>query len=113
MFINATGYFIPEGRVSNDHFFEINGLTSEWILQRTGIQTRSKAENGENAETMGINAVKNAMQQLPYPIEDVDLIVSACYSPRDTVATLAHLVQREFKIENAKAMDLSLYGRVL
>ena len=48
MFINATGYFIPEGRVSNDHFFEINGLTSEWILQRTGIQTRSKAENGEN-----------------------------------------------------------------
>ena len=107
MFINATGYFIPEGRVSNDHFFEINGLTSEWILQRTGIQTRSKAENGENAETMGINAVKNAMQQLPYPIEDVDLIVSACYSPRDTVATLAHLVQREFKIENAKAMYLS------
>ncbi len=107
MFINATGYFIPDGRVSNDHFFEINGLTSEWILQRTGIQTRSKAENGENAETMGINAVKNAMQRLPYPIEDVDLIVSACYSPRDTVATLAHLIQREFKIENAKAMYLS------
>ena len=25
MFINATGYFIPEGRVSNDHFFEIVG----------------------------------------------------------------------------------------
>lgn len=38
MYINATGYYIPTERVSNDHFFEINGLTSDWILQRTGIR---------------------------------------------------------------------------
>ena len=48
MYINATGYYIPTERVSNDHFFEINGLTSEWILQRTGINKRSKAGEGEN-----------------------------------------------------------------
>ena len=39
--------------------------------------------------------------------KDVDLIVSACYSPRDTVATLAHVAQREFKIEKAKALYIS------
>ena len=53
MYINATGYYIPTERVSNDHFFEINGLTSDWILQRTGINTRSKAGEGENSDTMG------------------------------------------------------------
>ena len=41
MYINATGYYVPSGRVDNDHFLEINGLTSEWIVQRTGIRTRS------------------------------------------------------------------------
>ena len=32
MYINATGYYVPAGRVDNDHFLEINGLTSEWIV---------------------------------------------------------------------------------
>ncbi|MCH5327675.1 MAG: ketoacyl-ACP synthase III [Coprobacter sp.] len=107
MFINATGYYIPETRVSNDHFLEVNGLTSDWIVQRTGIQTRSKAGEDENSETMGLNAVENALPKLPYPIEEVDLIVSACYSPRDTVATLAHLAQRKYNIAGAKAVYLS------
>ena len=32
----------------NQHFLELSGLTSEWIEQRTGIHTRSKAKEGEN-----------------------------------------------------------------
>ena len=31
MFINATGFYVPEERVDNQHFLELNGLTSEWI----------------------------------------------------------------------------------
>lgn len=107
MFINATGFYIPEGRVSNDHFLEVNGLTSDWILQRTGIKTRSKAGEGENTQTMGFAAIRSAIPALPYPVEDVDLVVSACYSPYDTVATLAHWAQKEFNIEKAKALYLS------
>jgi 3-oxoacyl-[acyl-carrier-protein] synthase-3 len=37
MFINATGFYVPEERVDNQHFLELNGLTSEWIEQRTGV----------------------------------------------------------------------------
>jgi len=37
MFINATGFYVPEERVDNQHFLELNGLTSEWIEQRTGF----------------------------------------------------------------------------
>ena len=40
MFINATGFYVPEERVDNQHFLELNGLTSEWIEQRTGIRSR-------------------------------------------------------------------------
>lgn len=86
MFINATGFYVPEERVDNQHFLELNGLTSEWIEQRTGIRSRSKAKAEENINTMSMEAVRNALPKLPYDITDVDLIVSASYSPYDTVA---------------------------
>ncbi|MDF9830328.1 ketoacyl-ACP synthase III [Parabacteroides sp. PF5-6] len=107
MYINASGYYIPEERVDNQHFLELNGLTSEWIEQRTGIKTRSKARAEENVNTMGLEAVRRALPQLPYDITEVDLIIQASYSPYDTVATGAHVAQREFHIVNAKAMYLS------
>lgn len=107
MFINATGYYVPEERVDNQHFLELNGLTSEWIEQRTGIRTRSKAKPEENINTMSMEAVRNALPKLPYDITEVDLIVSASYSPYDTVATAAHKAQFEFNITNAKALYLS------
>lgn len=107
LFINSIGYYIPEGRVDNAHFLEINGLTSEWIEQRTGIKTRSKVKEGENVDTMAIDAVENALPSLPYDIKDVDLIVAAAYNVYDTVATTAHILQRHYGIAGAKAVYAS------
>lgn len=107
MYVNATGYYVPEDRVDNQHFLELNGLTSEWIEQRTGIRTRSKAKPEENINTMSMAAIRNALPKLPYDITEVDLIISASYSPYDTVATAAHSAQYEFNITNAKALYLS------
>lgn len=107
MYINSTGYYIPSERVPNSHFLELNGLTDEWIQQRTGIKTRSKAGEGEGHNSMGLNAIRDTEKNLPYDIKEVDLIVSASYSPYDTVATLAHIAQREFGMEKAKALYAS------
>lgn len=107
MYINSTGFYIPQERVPNSHFTDLTGLTDEWIVQRTGIRTRSKAAPGEGHNTMGLNAIANAIEGLPYDVKDVDLIVSAAYSPYDTVATLAHIAQRQFGMEKAKAVYAS------
>ncbi|MCD7938137.1 MAG: ketoacyl-ACP synthase III [Tannerellaceae bacterium] len=107
MFINATGTYVPEERVHNDHFLELNGLTSEWIEQRTGIITRSKAKPEENINTMGLKAIENALSKLPYDIKEVDLIIAASYSPYDTVATAAHVAQQVYDISDTKALYLS------
>ena len=107
MYINATGFYIPEERVTNEYFSKITGLTDEWIIQRTGIRTRSKARADENINTMSVDAVKNALPNLPYDIKEVDLIISSTYSPYDTVGTAAHVVQQQFGIETAKAFTMS------
>lgn len=104
MYINAMGHYVPDLRIDNDHFLKVNGLTSEWITQRTGIVTRSRCREGENQYTMGIEAVENALPRLPYDVKDVDLIVGAAYAAYDTVATMGHIAQREYDIDHAKVV---------
>jgi 3-oxoacyl-[acyl-carrier-protein] synthase-3 len=107
MYINTVGYYIPEERIPNDYFLNVNGLTNEWIVQRTGIVTRSKAKSEENLNTMGLEAIRHALPSLPYDIKEVDLIISASYSPYDTVGTAAHVAQHEFGIQDAKGFYIS------
>lgn len=104
MYINAMGHYIPLQRVNNDYFLNLNGLTDEWIVQRTGIHSRSKAGEGENQNTMAIEAVEKAIPSLPYDIHDVDLIVGAAYAVYDTVGTVGHVVQRQYDINHAKVV---------
>lgn len=103
MFLEDISHYVPSETVPNSYFKEVNGLSDEWITTRTGIKSRSKASVGETTNTMAIDAVKN----LSVSLADVDLIVAASYTPYDTVATLAHVVQREFSIENAMAIYVS------
>lgn len=107
MYINAIGHYIPAARISNDYFTEVNGLTSEWISQRTGILTRSRATEKETMNYMCTEAVNNAIPLLPYSINDIDLIIFASYTPADTIATAGHIVQREFNIPSAKVFHIS------
>ena len=107
MYINAIGHYIPSNRISNEYFKDLNGLDADWIVQRTGIKTRSRCSEDENVDTMAFEAVENALPRLPYSIKDVDLIVAAHYCAYDTVGTAAHRVQRKFGIDGAKAVYAS------
>lgn len=107
MYINAMGFYIPSKRISNAHFEKLNGLSDEWIVQRTGIKTRSRVADGEGVDSMGLDAVADAVKKLPYDIKEVDLIVAASYCAYDTVATVAHKIQREYDITGAKVLYAS------
>lgn len=107
VYINSIGAYVPEGRVDNEYFKDVNGLTDDWIVQRTGIKTRSKAGPDENVDSMGIAAIEAALPGLPYDIKEVDLIIAASYSVYDTVATVAHVAQQRYQIAGAKSFYLS------
>lgn len=107
MYINATGFYVPEQRIPNAYYTEKTGLGDEWIVQRTGIRTRSRAGADENINTMGLEAIHDALPRLPYDIHEVDLLIAATYSPYDTVGTAAHVAQHRYAIPHAKAFMLS------
>lgn len=107
MYINSTGFYVPETSIPNSYFTDLNGLSDEWIYQRTGIKSRVRASEKETLNYMCQQAVERAMDKLPYGVSTVDLIIFASYTPSDTVGTTGHWIQREFNIENAKVFYIS------
>ena len=55
----------------------------------------------------GIIVCKVLLNRLPFDIKEVDLIIGASYTPYDTVATIGHIVQREFGIPEAQVLYVS------
>ncbi len=107
MFIHSIAHYLPQGRLTNAELSELNGLSEDEIFKKAGIESRVKALPGEDSSTMGIAAVRNSLASLSYPIGEVDLVVGATYTPDDTIATLAHRVQKAFGIAGARALTLS------
>ena len=107
MFIHASGEYVPERVVDNDYFSRLTGRPAPWFEQLTGIRERRRAGEGENANSMAIAAVKHLLRTGDGTLEDVDLIIGASYTPWDTIGTIAHVLQREFTLRDARAMYLS------
>ena len=107
MYINFVSSYLPETIISNDYFLNLNGLTDQWIVERTGIRQRRKASSLENTNTMGIEAVKNGLPHLPYAKEEINLIIGATYTPFDTIVTLGHAVQHQLELQDIPVVTIS------
>lgn len=105
--IVATSEYVPDNILDNEHFAALTGKPPEWFLRRTGIQERRRAGANENSSSMAIRAVRNLLDSLgSWPVP-VDLVISASYTPHDTIGTTAHQVQREFALRDAMVFELS------
>nr|WP_213019486.1 ketoacyl-ACP synthase III [Hymenobacter sp. BT559] len=100
--------YLPTAVVTNEHFTRLNGLASDWIIERTGIRERRKAGPGENANTMAIAATHALLAELPgFAPASIDLIVAGTYTPHDTIYTAAHAVQRDLGINEIPTVSIS------
>ncbi|MFN8343795.1 MAG: ketoacyl-ACP synthase III [Spirosomataceae bacterium] len=107
MYLHQVGHYLPEQVVDNEHFTKLNGLSDEWIVQRTGIQLRRKAASAENSHTMGVEAVKALMDNIQIDIKEVDLIIGATYTAYDAIVTLGHAVQHYLEIPDIPVVTIS------
>ena len=108
MYLHHVAAYLPEAVVTNAHFTRLNGLASEWIVERTGIKERRKAAPGENANTMAIEATRAVLAAAPSFAQDsIDLVVVGTYTPHDTIFTAAHAVQRYLGINEIPTVSIS------
>ena len=93
MFVNRVSYYVPQLVIPNSFFEPLNGLTEDWILERTGIKERRKAAEGENTHTMSVEASRSLVEQEPELKDKIDLVVAGTYTAYDTVTTMGHAIQ--------------------
>jgi len=106
MIINLVTDYIPDIVIPNEHFSVNYGITNEEIVAKSGIKQRRRTRPNENTNSMAIEAVKKALPDLPFQMNEIDLIIGATYTPFDTAGTLAHAVQKQFNIVNAKCFTI-------
>lgn len=78
----GTGHYVPSRVVTNQELTDLMDTTHEWIVERTGIETRRFAVPGvDTTSSMGTAAALKALEAAGLGPEDLDLILFATLSP--------------------------------
>ena len=106
--ITATGFYLPEGRMTNADLEKLVDTTDEWITTRTGIKERRILKDPTKATAfMASEAAKNLIEKKGVDPEEIDAIIVATVTPDMFFPATACLVQAEIGATNAIAFDLS------
>ncbi len=104
--ITGTGSYLPKRVVTNAELSETMDTSDEWIRQRTGIEQRHVAAEGETTSDLAVHAGMMALENAGLSPEDIDAIVIATTTPDDTFPATAASVQAKLGARNAFAFDV-------
>jgi 3-oxoacyl-[acyl-carrier-protein] synthase-3 len=104
--ILGVGRYLPEKIVTNFDLEKMMDTTDEWIRQRTGIEQRRFAAEGEGAALMGARAGEEAIRNAGLKKEDIDFIIFATLSPDYNFPGSGVFVQDLLGIEPIGALDV-------
>jgi 3-oxoacyl-[acyl-carrier-protein] synthase III len=105
--IVGTGSALPPRRVTNAELAERVDTTHEWIVERTGIEARHIAADGETTATLATEAAGKALEAAGVPAAKVGLIVLATATPDQTFPASATRVQTALGIDDCIAFDVA------
>ncbi len=105
--IIGTGSALPPNRVTNAQLAERVDTTHEWIVERTGIEARHIAGDGETTATLATEAAKKALESAGVAADKVGLIVLATATPDQTFPASATRVQTALGIDDCIAFDVA------
>ena len=100
------GSYLPERVLSNAELAKKVDTSDEWIVQRTGIQQRHIAAEGEFTSHLAIKAAQAALKNAGIDAQSIDLIVLATSTPDNTFPATAVAVQSALGITHGAAFDL-------
>ncbi len=97
---------LPSRVVTNEEIGERAGITSEWIVERTGVHTRRFAEPGERLTEYAADAGLSALASAGVEADQVDLILLATMSHEYLTPNAAPLVAEAMGCSRAGGMDI-------
>lgn len=102
----GSGAATPRNVVTNADLEKTVDTTSEWIIQRTGIEQRYIAEPDETTASLGEAAARAALDDAGITVDDIDMILLATSTPNNTFPASSVEIQRRLGMTHGCAFDL-------
>jgi 3-oxoacyl-[acyl-carrier-protein] synthase III len=107
--IAGIGHYVPEWEVTNDDLSKVMETNHEWIVERTGIESRRYGKRFEETTTvLGAKAAQIAIENAGIDKNEVDFIIFATLSPDYFFPGCGVLLQRELGITKNEAGALDI-----
>ena len=100
------GAYLPDRVIDNHELAKIVDTSDEWIKQRTGIEKRHVAADGEYTSDLAVRAADRALKRANLSASQIDLIIVATTTPDQTFPATATKVQADLGIINGAAFDI-------
>jgi 3-oxoacyl-[acyl-carrier-protein] synthase-3 len=104
--IRGVGAHLPKRVMTNDDLSRLVDTTDAWIRERTGIEERHIAEEGELTSDLGITASRQALVRAGIDPVDIDLVVCATSTPDRTFPATGVRIQAGLGITRGAAFDV-------
>jgi 3-oxoacyl-[acyl-carrier-protein] synthase-3 len=104
--ITGVGSYLPAKILTNAHLEKMVDTSDEWIITRTGIQSRRLAAKDEFTSDMAAHAAQRAMKKAGVTADQIDLIIVATITPDMPFPATACIVQQKIGAQRAAAFDL-------
>src|SRR5215204_3446561 len=104
--IIGTGSYLPERVVHNTDLEKMMDTTDQWIRERTGIERRRYAADGETTVDMAEHAARRAIDAAGILPADIDLIVFATATPDLVFPNCGTLLQARLGCAGAPAFSV-------
>ena len=105
--ILSVGTYRPKRQVPNSEIVDRIDSTDEWIVQRTGIESRRFAGDDETVISMAKAACEMALLRAQLSIEDIDTVILSTISYPFQAPSAATELINELGNPKAAAFDLS------
>ena len=104
--IAGIGAYLPEKILTNAGMEAIVETSDAWIRERTGIEQRHIAAEGELTSDLGVAAARRALEAAGIDADAVDLIVVATATPDLTFPATATIIQDKLGVTQGAAFDV-------
>ncbi|MDO3722112.1 beta-ketoacyl-ACP synthase III [Marinobacter sp. chi1] len=104
--ITGTGSYLPEKIVTNKDLERQVDTTDQWIRERTGIEQRHIAADGQSTVDLAEPAARNALEAAGISPNELDLIIVATTTPDKIFPSCACLLQARLGAHGCPAFDV-------
>ncbi|WP_413293976.1 beta-ketoacyl-ACP synthase III [Bdellovibrio sp. HCB185ZH] len=105
--VAGIGSYLPEKILSNFDLEKMVETSDQWIVERTGIERRHIAAEGEGTSDLCLRAAQRALADANLTAQDIDMIIVGTVTGDRQMPSTACYVQSKLGCRNIVAFDLN------